>query len=148
MASLLDIAKVARKVDVGGVELEVYGISLQSFASLMVRFPELGKLMSGYKLEQAELMKMAPEAVGAIIAAGCGELGNPEAEKAAANLGLGPQTDVIAEVLRLTFPKGVGPFVEKLEGLGVLMQQGLPGLDKNTPSAPPSQTPSSPSPEK
>jgi hypothetical protein len=39
----------------------------------------------------------------------------------AGTLSLDVQADLLAAILRLTLPKGVGPFVEKLTALGSLL---------------------------
>jgi hypothetical protein len=120
MASLLEIANVARTVNVQGVEVSVFGISGTGIATLMARFPEVGKMMSGVEPDRQALIKMAPKALNAFIAAGTGGIGDEKAEEIAGNLGVGDQLDLIDEILRLTFPRGIGPFVEKLKGLGLL----------------------------
>lgn len=120
MASLLEIANVARTVPIQGIDVDVFGISGTAIATLMARFPEVGKMMSGLEPDRKALMKMAPKALNAFIAAGCGKLGDEKAEALAGDLGVGEQLDLIDEILRLTFPRGVGPFVEKLKGLGLL----------------------------
>lgn len=122
MASLLDLARVARKVKVGDDEVDVYGVSAQGFAELMARFPEIGKMMAGITVDAASLGKLAPEALGAFIAAGTGNVGSKEAEEFASKLGMGSQMDLISEILRLTFPRGVGPFVKQLDDLSGLVQ--------------------------
>jgi hypothetical protein len=59
--------------------------------------------------------------VAAIIAAGCGYPGDDKAEAIAAKLPLDSQTDFLAAILRLTLPKGIGPFVNKLTALSGLL---------------------------
>jgi hypothetical protein len=120
MASLLEIANVARTIPVRGVDIDVFGISGTGIATLMARFPEVGKLMSGVEPDRDALMKLAPKALCAFIAAGTGKPNDEKAEEIAGNLGVGEQLDLIEEIMRLTFPRGVGPFVEKLKGLGLL----------------------------
>ncbi len=122
MAGLIDIAAVTEKVTVAGTEIEVPGISAAGVASLLVRFPELRKAMSGLEVSTKELLKMGPAALAAILAAGTGAPGDEAAEAAAAKLPVGPQTDLLAAILRVTLPGGLGPFVEKLDGLGLLME--------------------------
>jgi hypothetical protein len=118
--SLLEISNVERFVDIRGKKIAVTGVSALGIAQMMARFPEFGKMLSGATVDSMELAKMAPRALNAFIAAGCGNPANEEAEKIAGNLGVGEQLELIDEILRLTFPRGVGPFVEKLKGMGVL----------------------------
>ena len=129
MASLLEIADVARTVPIRGKEVEVYGVSGEGLANLMVRFPEVGKMLSGANVDTEGMMKLAPAALAAFIAAGCGKPGDEKMEDVARKLGVAEQLDLVDEILRLTFPRGVGPFVLKLRELGVLATRGLPGAE-------------------
>ena len=121
MAGLVDIAPVTEKVTVAGTEVEVPGVSAAGVAVLLHRFPELRKLMSGIEVAAEDLLKVGPDALAAILAAGTGEPGNEKAETAAARLTLGDQADLLAAILRVTLPGGLDPFVEKLSRLGLLM---------------------------
>jgi hypothetical protein len=124
MTSLLEISNLVRKVDVGnGQEIEVSGVSGEGLIDLMSRFPEIAKAMSGVQIDRDAFIKKAPDAVGAIIAAGIGKPGVKEEEAAARKLGLGIQVDLIDAILQATFPKGVGPFVEKLKEMGILQEE-------------------------
>lgn len=69
---------------------------------------------------------MGPEALAAFIAAGTGQPGNEEAEKVAADLPVSSQLDLIEQILKLTFPKGVGPFVKQLQAAGLLVAVETP----------------------
>ncbi len=64
-------------------------------------------------------MTMGGEIVNAILAAGTGAPGDPDAEQAAGRLSIDEQADLMAAIARATLPNGVGPFVEKLTALGV-----------------------------
>lgn len=124
MASVLELLNVQRSVQVGDISVDVYGVSSIAIAQLMARFPEFGKMFSGVEVDRAEMLKMAPDALAAFLAAGCGKPNDPAAESACARLGVGPQVDLVDEILRLTFPRGIGPFVAKLRGLGILAAGG------------------------
>lgn len=141
MASLLEVASVARQVEVRGTKVDVYGISGEGLASLMVRFPEIGKMFSGMEVNNASVLELAPKALAAFIAAGCGNPNDERMEGIASKLGLGEQIDLIDEIMRLTFPRGIGPFVDKLQELGVLATRGLPADEaSDTPSPQSSQS--------
>jgi hypothetical protein len=80
--------------------------------------------MTRHEVQADQLLAIGGDAVAAIIAAGCGSPGDNAAETVAGSLSLGIQADLLAAILRLTLPKGVGPFVEKLTAL-----RGLLGVD-------------------
>lgn len=122
--SLLEIANVERTVEIRGKKVAVTGVSALGIAQMMARFPEFGKMLSGMKLDNLDLAKMAPRALNAFIAAGCGNPADDAAEEIAGKLGVGEQLELIDEILRLTFPRGVGPFVERLKAMGVLEALG------------------------
>lgn len=147
MSSLLDLAAQQTTVSVGGKDIDVFGISAEGIAHLLQRFPALLKAMSGGGVTQADLIKTAPGAVAAIIASGCGQPGNAKAEAIAAKLGLEAQLDLVNAILKLTFPNGVGPFVAKMEALGLLVQAPVPSSTSSAESsmsaeAPDTKTPS------
>ena len=77
--------------------------------------------MTGLEVETAQLMAIGGEAVAAIIAAGCGYPGDEKAEAVAGKLSLDAQADFLGAILRLTLPKGLGPFVAKLTALGSIL---------------------------
>ncbi len=134
MAGLVDIAAVIETVTVAGTPVEVPGISAAGVATLLARFPELRKLMSGIDVSPEDLLKMGPAALAAVLAAGTGEPGNEAAETSAARLTLGDQADLLAAILRVTLPGGLDPFVEKLAGLGLLMDSGAGGRSGKAPA--------------
>lgn len=119
MPGLKDIAPSFRTVAVNGVQVPVPGISAHGIAYLFYRFPVVRELMGeqDVKLSPEDLMKLGPEAVSAIIAVGCGDIGDEEAEKAAAALPAELQVDFLEAVIGETMPSGVGPFVQRLSGL-------------------------------
>lgn len=121
MRGLLDIAPRTVTVDVGDVKVGVCGVSVRGVAGLLARFPALQTLLSGREVTPDKLAEIAPDAVAAIIAAGTGYPGNPEAEKIADELPIDAQAELLSAILKVTMPKGVGPFVEKLQGLGAVL---------------------------
>jgi hypothetical protein len=148
MSSLIDLAALSSTVKVLGKDITVHGISAGGFAQLLHRFPALAKAMSGGGFKQDELIKAAPDAVAALIAAGCGDPGNKKAEEVAGKLPLEAQLDLIAATLKLTFPSGVGPFVKKVEALGLLAQVQNPPSTSSAESSTNSQPQDTPTPSK
>ncbi len=116
MVGLLDIAPVVDTVDVNGSPVNVPGVSLEAIVSLLRRYPVLYDIPSkGITIEN--VMATGPDVVAAVIAAGCGQHGNSEAEQIAKMLNLQAQIDLLAGIFRRTMPKGVGPFIESLNRL-------------------------------
>jgi hypothetical protein len=140
MVGLVDIAPSLETVQVQGSAVAVHGVSAKGLANLLGRFPQLRKLMSGQEVEAEELMAMGGDAIAAIIAAGCGYPGDEEAEAVAGRLAIDAQADLIAAILRITLPAGLGPFVEKLTALGGILDAApsatVPGSRSPKPSTP------------
>lgn len=132
MPGLLDHAPAT--FDVAGVTGP--GVSSAGVAFLLTVFPELKKLMTGMELKLGfdEIVALAPNAIAAIIANGCGYTPGASAESLeqyklaeakAASLNVGSQIDIIDAILKITMPGGAGPFVEKLEKMGDFVGAGF-----------------------
>ena len=128
MVGLIDIAPKVEAIEVQGTAVAVHGVSAKGVAHLLGRFPELRKLMTGQAVEADQLMTMGGDAVAAIIAAGCGYPGDEKAETVAGRLSIDVQADLLAAILRLTLPVGLGPFVEKLTALGGILDAAPSGM--------------------
>lgn len=129
MVGLIDVVPAVEQVDVGGNKVAVHGVSAKGIAYLLGRFPELRAMMAGREVAVEDLMAMGGDAVAAIIAAGCGYPGDEKAEAIAGAMSVDSQADLLGPILRLTMPKGVGPFVEKLTALSDAL-----GADQSTPA--------------
>ena len=138
MVGLIDIAPKVETVDVQGTSIAVHGISAKGVAHLLGQFPELRMLMTGQNVETAQLMAMGGAAVAAIISAGCGYPGDEKAEEVAGRLSIDAQADLLAAILRLTLPVGLGPFVEKLTALGGILDAAPSGMVQGSNSPKPS----------
>jgi len=116
MVSLTDIAAPTKAVEIQGQQVDVKGVSAIGIAVLLGRFPELRQLVSGrsVSIEPGELIRLVPEGVAAFIAAGVNAPGDRAMEEAAAALPLGDQVTLLEEIIKLTFPGGLGPFLDKL----------------------------------
>lgn len=139
MVGLVDIVPKSETVMVGDTAVAVSGISARGVAYLLSKFPDLRKLMSGQPVGDDiadAVMRVAPDAIAAIIAAGIGKPGDAEQEAAADQLTLEPQADLLAAILRLTLPRGIGPFAEKLAALMGSVGSSAPG----TPAVAPATT--------
>jgi hypothetical protein len=139
MASLLDIVPASASVDVGGVSVSVSGITAKGIGSLLGRFPDIQSALTGEGIMAEKLISLAPDAVAAIIAAGCGAPGNADHEAAAAGLPIGAQVDLLSAIITATLPRGVGPLVDQVKALSGNLglsntDQGSKSSDTNSPS--------------
>jgi hypothetical protein len=121
MADLLDIAPSTsvEVVKVDGKRITVRGISVDAIASIVARFPGLKSFASGDAGGDIilRLIQGCGAAAGPIIAAGCGHLGDEEYERRAAALLPEQQLKFIRAIFGLTFPNGIGSFVQELTSL-------------------------------
>lgn len=137
MVGLVDITPKSEVVMVDDTPVAVSGISARGVAYLLSKFPDLRKLMSGQPVGDDiadAVMRVAPDAIAAIIAAGVGKPGDSEQEAAADRLPLEPQADLLAAILRLTLPRGLGPLVEKLAALMGSVGSNVPGTLAEAPA--------------
>lgn len=147
MVGLLDIAPLSRKVTVGKDEVEVLGVSALGIAKLLSKFPEMRMLMTGTDLEIGpdKMMEMVPDAISAIIAAGCGYPGDETAEAFVERLPAHAQLDLLGPILELTMPKGPKHFFDQLQtAIKVL---GVSGLERTAGISSQQQSKSSPAPD-
>jgi hypothetical protein len=144
MVSLTDLVDIKRTVTVRGEQVEIAGITAETLGQLINSFPELRMALSGHagELSPQHLISMGPRIVASVIAAGVGKPGDAAQEAAAAKLALGEQLAMIEAIFEVTFPTGVGPFVEKLRSWGFLDDGGIvasgwaQGTNSQKPSSP------------
>lgn len=121
MADLLDIAPstAVEVVKIGDQRVKVRGVSVDAIAYFVSRFPELKSLMSGGFSDNVvpRMIAGCGEAIGPIIAAGCGHLGDEEYERHASTLLPEYQLKFMQAIIGLTFPNGISSFVEQLTSL-------------------------------
>lgn len=108
MVDLADILPSTETVNIRGQDYEVPGIDVGDIVPLIRRFPALTE--AGF--DAAGILAQPREAVGAILAAGLGKLGDADVERGLANLKLGEKAALAAAIVRQTAPDGVGPFVD------------------------------------
>src|SRR5262245_22915349 len=125
MADLLDIAPstAVEVVKIDGNRIIVHGLHGDAIASIVARFPELGLLLAGGSNVGPRLVERLGIAIGPIIAAGCGHLGDEKYEQHASTLLLEHQLRLVKAIIGLTFPNGLTAFVETMTAL-------LPGADE------------------
>ena len=120
MVGLVDIAPITSSVTIRGQDITITGVSARGIASLLARFPELRALVTGREVALDGLLRLGGDVIAAIIAAGTGTPGDAQTEAAADNLTLEEQADLLAAIVELTMPRGLGPLVERLSRLGLL----------------------------
>lgn len=119
MADLLDIAPstAVAVVTIDGLRIKVNGVSVDAIASIVSRFPALKSVVGGVGDIVPQLITGCGAAVGPIIAAGCGHRDEEAYEQRAATLLPEQQIKLLRAIFGLTFPNGVGSFIEELTGL-------------------------------
>jgi len=121
MADLLDIAPstAVEVVKIGEHRVKVHGISVDAIASIVARFPGLRSIASGDVGGDIilRLIQGCGAAAGPIIAAGCGHLGDEEYERLGAKLLPEQQLKFLRAIFGLTFPNGIGSFIQELTSL-------------------------------
>jgi hypothetical protein len=120
MADLLDIAPstAVEVIKIDGKRIIVRGLHGDAIASIVARFPELGALLGGGGTTIGpRLIERFGAAIGPIIAAGCGHLGDEKYEQHGNMLLVEHQLKFLKAIIGLTFPNGVVSFVEALTAL-------------------------------
>jgi hypothetical protein len=121
MADLLDIAPSAavEVVRISGQKLTVRSLGANSIGTLAVRFPGImGILLGGFVAADvgSKLVGQFGAAVGPIIAAGCGHLGDEKAEHHADTAFLlEDQLKLVVVIIGITFPNGLGFFEDLVQ---------------------------------
>lgn len=140
MTSLLDIGPLTKKVPIRGLEIEVTGITALSLFEILRDVPDLRRLVSGKEItagNAAAMLSAVPAALGGVIAAATGHLGDKDHIAAALGLSAGEQSSLIQAIVELTFPQGVKSFVD---GLTALLPRDALGWDQATKSQEPSNS--------
>jgi hypothetical protein len=126
MGDLLDIAPstAVQSVWVDGTRIVVRGLHGDAIASILARFPDLHVFLGGSFSGNvaARLVAQCGSAIGPVIAAGCGHLGDETYEKHASSMMVEHQLMLLQPILGLTFPNGFVAFIAKITGL--LMGEG------------------------
>jgi hypothetical protein len=120
MADLLDIAPSTscEVVKIDGTRIIVRGLHGDAIASIVARFPDLAVLLVGAGADIGpRLIKQFGGAIGPIIAAGCGHLGDEKYEQHAGKLLVEHQLKLLKPIIGLTFPNGLASFVETVTRL-------------------------------
>jgi hypothetical protein len=117
MADLLDIAPATAVEAVklsSGERLVVRGLNGNAIASIAARFPALVMLLGGGDNIVPRLIGQFGTAIGPIIAAGCGHIGDEKAEEIAGSFLPEDQLKLVMAIYRLTFPNGLAAIMESM----------------------------------
>lgn len=138
MAGLIDVAMITESVHIQGEDFAVHGLSFAALARLVSRFPKLAGLIQGGALDFASLSVLGPEFLAAFLAAGLDHNWSPEVEKVVAQLPIDDQLQIFAAILKVSMPRGTGPFVETITSIVKLL--GLSNPDSSGGNLNPSST--------
>lgn len=126
MTSLLDIGPLTEEVEIRGTKLEVQGLTAGHLFQLFAEFPDMRRLLDAKKGNPQDVMlSLAPDLIAKIIAIATGQPHNKETEAKAKTMGAGDQLSILAAVQRLSFPEGIGPFVDRVTKLLTSSSAGL-----------------------
>lgn len=123
MADLLDIAPsmAVEAVKIDGKRYVVRGLALNAMANIGARFPDLLVVFGAAgEMNVPRLIQHFGGAVGPIIAAGCGHLGDEEYEKAFGTMPAENQLRLLAPIWRLTFPNGLEAFMAAIAAFAMV----------------------------
>lgn len=144
MASLLDIGPLTEEVEIRGARLTVQGLTAGHIFQLFAEFPEMRVLLEMGQADPKEVMlRLAPDLLGRIIAIGTGSPNDKEVEAKAKTMGASDQLAILSAVFRLSFPQGIGPFVDSITKMVSATMTELPpdGLGDSARAAMPSPAP-------
>ena len=129
MTTLLDIGPLTEEVEIRGVKLTVHGLSAGHLFQLFNDFPDMRKLLDKKEGDPKEIfMSLAPELIAKMIAMATGSPHDKQAEMKAMALGAGDQLAIMLAMQRLSFPNGIGPFVDGVTKLMTSTSEGLPTI--------------------
>jgi hypothetical protein len=149
MVSLLDIGPlcetVTLKTSKGPQTLSIYGIGADDMFALFNKFPEVRKLMNGEarSIKAQDLLDLGTKVCANIIACAMRDREEIDAEtsktpwdedqfkkaiRIVSKFAVADQLKIINIVFALTFPDGVGPFVEQLRSLTATFTGVVNGL--------------------
>lgn len=113
MTSLLDIGPLTEDVEIRGITVTVQGLTAGHLVQLFNEFPDMRKLLDGTS-EQVDLLALAPDVIARIIAIATGSANDKAVEAKAKTMGAAEQLSILVAVQRLSFPKGIAPFLDQV----------------------------------
>lgn len=122
MPSFVDVVALKEAIEIRGVEIEVQGLGIDAIGEMMVP-EELQRAIVGAKFSLIALLQVAPVSIRRLLCAAIGKKGDAREEEAVANLNAEDQIALIEALIRVSFPGGVSPFVDRV---GAIL--GIDGL--------------------
>jgi hypothetical protein len=117
MSSLLDIGPLTDQVEIRGNKITVQGLSAGHLFQLFNDFPEMRKMFDSKGDAKEVFLSLAPELIAKVIAMATGKPHDKQAEMQAMALGAWEQGVILLAVQQMTFPRGIGPFVDMVTKL-------------------------------
>lgn len=118
--NLADLGPLTETVKVRGKDYEVRAITVSDIIWFLGKFPDFATLL-GPKAATLSARQMitalAPRTLGVLIATALGKNKDDADMWSAENLSASETLKFVGAIFRLTFPDGVGPFVEELGAL-------------------------------
>ena len=102
MRGLLGAARPVRSITINGQSIAVPGLDLFGLKKLVGRYGELSFLVNQGKPSDEDIFNLSADAMGALLAAGCGFPGDAEQEEAARRISMPEQILLMAEILEAT----------------------------------------------
>lgn len=119
-ASLADLGPLTETIKVRGKDYEVRAITVSDIIWFLGKFPDFAALL-GPKASTLSARQMitalAPRTLGVLIATALGKNREEGDMWSAENLSASETLKFVGAIFRLTFPEGIGPFVEELGAL-------------------------------
>jgi hypothetical protein len=146
--SLTDIGPVFEDISLGDDKsVRVKGISAKGIFYVFQAYPEVMQWFQGGQIDIKGLIAQAPDALASIIAAGCGQPNDRDAEEIASSLPAEVQLDILEAIGRLSFKSGFGPFVNRIVAMANVAQSlnygrapGTKSPQESQPVSPPDTT--------
>jgi hypothetical protein len=136
MSSLLDLGPLTEDVEVRGVKLSVRGLTAANLFRLFAEFPKMQEALAEMGTTSSAILELAPDLFAKIIAIATGSPDDEAVVAKAKELGAADQMAILSAVGRLSFPQGLGPFVEQITRLMVPDTPSQPSGPGNSSPAP------------
>lgn len=115
MPGAINVAKLEATVDIRGQQCKVRGLEAETIFYVLGNFDEVRKMWDLKRFDAAGFAKLSGPAAAYIISQSIEELDEENAD----NLSISEKVEILAKIWKISAPKGIGPFVELMEALGV-----------------------------